>query len=348
MTTVGNLPFRRICKEFGVDVTCGEMAMSGGINSASKSEWALLKRHESEDLFGIQLCGKQVQDLGMASELISQMEMVPDFVDLNLGCPIDLVFKRGMGSALMDRKSRLREISHGLNHILDESVGMTIKVRMGIESDNPIAHKLLPVVESWGMYSAATVHGRSRQQRYTKLADWSYIETCAKACPTLPIIGNGDVFHWEQVEKIWSDESSLATVMIARGALVKPWIFTEIKEKRHWDISSSERFDMLNKFARYGLDHFGSDNMGVAKTRRFLLEWCSFLYRYVPYGLIEVTRPQKMNERPPAYVGRDELETLMASPYVEDWKTLVGRTLLGPTPDGFEFEPKHKANSYQS
>lgn len=132
--------------------------------------------------------------------------------------------------------------------------------------------------------------------------------------------------------------------MIGRGALIKPWIFTEIKEQKLWDISSSERFDVLKKYVNYGLEHWGSDTKGVENTRRFLLEWLSFLYRYIPVGLLE-TPPQKVNERPPRYRGRNDLETLMSSASATDW-IKISEILLGPVPEGFQFLPKHKANSY--
>ena len=133
--------------------------------------------------------------------------------------------------------------------------------------------------------------------------------------------------------------------MLARGALIKPWLPTEIKEKRHWDISSSERLDLLKNFVNFGLEHWGSDTRGVNTTRRFLLEWLSFLYRYVPVGLLEVT-PQYINERTSSnFVGRDDLETLMASNLPQDW-VKISEMLLGKVPEGFKFSPKHNAKSY--
>ena len=109
LTTVGNLPFRRICKEFGVDVTCAEMALTGQLAAGNRNEWALLKRHKCEDFFGVQIAGSKAMDIAHAVESISQFTNV-DFIDLNLGCPVDLVTKAGAGSALMDRKNRLSEV----------------------------------------------------------------------------------------------------------------------------------------------------------------------------------------------------------------------------------------------
>lgn len=190
-----------------------------------------------------------------------------------------------------------------------------------------------------------TIHGRSREQRYTKQADWDYIKTVSEAAAPMPVLGNGDVLSYEDYKKALEKAPNLSGVMIGRGALIKPWLFTEIKEQRLWDISSSERFDILKKYTNYGLEHWGSDNKGVENTRRFLLEWLSFLYRYIPVGVLE-RPPQRINERPPLYKGRDELETLMASPSCADW-IKISEMLLGPVPENFQFLPKHKANSYK-
>lgn len=159
-----------------------------------------------------------------------------------------------------------------------------------------------------------------------------------------PVFGNGDILSYTDYLESREKAPHLSGVMVGRGALIKPWLFQEIKEQKHWDISSGERYDMLKRYVNYGLEHWGSDIKGVENTRKFLLEWQSFLYRYVPYGVLEQP-PQKINQRPEAYRGRDDLETLMASNQCQDWIKL-SEMLLGPVPEGFTFLPKHKANSF--
>ncbi|KAG0301583.1 tRNA-dihydrouridine(47) synthase [NAD(P)(+)]-like protein [Dissophora globulifera] len=345
LTTVGNLPFRRICKEFGVDITCGEMAMAPNLLQGQKGELALLRRHKSEDIFGVQLTGSKIDTIVRACDMINQVAEV-DFVDLNMGCPIDLVFNNGAGSGLLNSASRVRRIIKGMDSVLD--VPVTVKFRMAVYDKKPLGTQMTPMFHDLGA-ALATLHGRSRQQRYTKLADWDYIRECTQTkrgilgeYDYMPFFGNGDILgpsdYYHHLE-----EHKVDGCMIARGALMKPWIFDEIKTNRDWDISSGERFDMLKRFCDYGLEHWGSDTQGVNQTRRFMLEWQSFLHRYVPVGLLEVV-PQRMNDRPPSFVGRNDLETMMASPDVKDWIKL-SEMILGPAPDAFRFDPKHKANS---
>jgi len=242
----------------------------------------------------------------------------------------------------MERPRRLEGIVRGMSSIL--SVPVTVKLRTGPNDRNRTAHKLISQLGSWGA-SAVTLHGRTKQQRYTKLADWSYIEDCA-AATDIPLIGNGDVLTFEDVAAHLKGDRRVSSLMIARGALVKPWVFTEAKEMRYWDISASERMDMLRSYADYGLEHWGSDDKGVQTTRRFLLEWMAFLHRYIPVGLLEIL-PPRLNERPPPFIGRNDLETLMASEQSKDW-IKISEMLLGPTHASFKFLPKHKSNSYES
>ncbi|NWV89077.1 DUS3L synthase, partial [Machaerirhynchus nigripectus] len=343
LTTCGNLPFRRICKRFGADVTCGEMAVCTNLLQGQSSEWALLKRHHTEDIFGVQLEGAFPDTMTKCAELLNRTIDV-DFVDINVGCPIDLVYKKGGGCALMTRSNKFEQIVRGMNSVLD--VPLTVKIRTGVQEKINVAHKIIPRIREWGA-SMVTLHGRSREQRYTRSADWEYIAECARIASPMPLFGNGDILSYEDANRAM--QMGVSGIMIARqvpvGALIKPWLFTEIKEQRHWDISSSERFDILKDFTNYGLEHWGSDTQGVEKTRKFLLEWLSFLCRYIPVGLLEHL-PQRINERPPYYLGRDYLETLMASQNVDDW-IKISELLLGPVPPSFTFLPKHKANSYR-
>lgn len=372
LTTQGNLPFRRLCVELGAQVTYSEMALGLPLLQGQKADWTLMRAHETETTpprydgtgsvvqgydnskdskFGVQIAANVPWVAIKATEALSKFLPHLRLVDLNCGCPVDMVYKSGAGSALLDAPSKLERMIRGMNAVSGE-VPVTAKIRMGVREDRLTAQRIierltlgsedLRNISGAPGCAAITLHGRTRQQRYTKAADWSYIAECAALIKqhneksheladtireaeenTLPnggkvyFLGNGDCYsHVDYFDHV--DNAKVDSVMIGRGALVKPWIFEEIEKGQYLDKSGSERLAYVEKFARYGMEAWGSDELGLNFTRRFLLEFLSFFSRYVPIGLLEYL-PPSLNERPPAYRGRDDLETLLASKNYMDW-----------------------------
>lgn len=403
LTTQGNLPFRRLAVELGAQVTWSEMAMSLPLIQGEKSEWALMKAHESEltapkyepgngivqgydntkDIrFGAQIAGNKEWVTLKATEVLTALCPHLRAIDLNCGCPIDLVFRQGAGSALMDQPGKLEKILRGMNTVSGE-IPITVKIRMGTKDGKPTAERLIdrlvfggPEAKDAGLepsgIAAVTLHGRSRQQRYTRSADWEYISACAATINKirqrgddladtihevdarsqsashngqLYFVGNGDCYsHVDYYNHI--SHAKVDSVMVARGALIKPWIFEEIATGQYLDKSSTERLAYIEKFARYGLEAWGSDEIGLGITRRFLLEWLSFSCRYVPIGILEHL-PPRIQDRPPQYRGRNDLETLLSSDNYKDW-IKISEMFLGPAHPNFTFVPKHKSNAHGS
>lgn len=402
LTTQGNLPFRRLCVELGAQITWSEMAMGLPLIQGEQSEWALQKAHISEMAppryqpkipvydydnskdfkFGAQIAGNKPWLALKATEALTTACPNLRAIDLNCGCPIDLVYRQGAGSALLDTPGKLEKILRGMNAVSGE-VPVTVKIRMGTRNDKATAESLVNRLafggedaHQYGLgpcgVAAVTLHGRSRQQRYTRSADWEYISQCASVIKRynkdrdalmdtvrepdarnqantkdhgrMYFIGNGDCYSHEDYETHISN-ANVDSIMIARGALIKPWIFEEVEKGQHLDKSGTERLAYIEKFVRNGLEAWGSDEIGVGTTRRFLLEWLSFACRYVPVGILEHL-PPNIQDRPPSYRGRNELETLLSSDNYKDW-IMISEMFLGKPHDNFKFVPKHKSNSYE-
>ena len=162
LTTQGNLPFRRLCSELGAQFTYSEMAMGMPLVQGSKSEWALMRAHESEMLppsisptegvvqgydnskdvkFGAQVAANKPWQALKTTEVLAKFTPNLRVIDLNCGCPIDLVFREGAGSALLDHPSKLEKILRGMNAVSDQ-IPITVKIRMGIKDNSPNAMKL--------------------------------------------------------------------------------------------------------------------------------------------------------------------------------------------------------------
>ncbi len=130
---------------------------------------------------------------------------------------------------------------------------------------SPFAHRLVPLFQDWGV-SMLTLHGRSKEQRYTKLADYDYIKKCSSEINPnhsnqMQFFGNGDILNPCEYFDALRKNDKLDGILIGRGALIKPWIFDEIKNNKLYDISSKERLDILKDFCKFGIEHWGSDTM---------------------------------------------------------------------------------------
>ncbi|MBI1851870.1 MAG: tRNA-dihydrouridine synthase family protein [Planctomycetes bacterium] len=277
MTTGSNLPFRRLCEEFGARIVVSEMALAKKIMRRHKSEMALLRRHPSEPAFGVQIAGRSPEWMAVAAQAAA--EKGATFVDVNLGCPIDLVTRIGAGAALLESPRRVAAIVTAMKRAV--TIPVTIKIRTGWTAGKPTAHAVAKAAEDAGA-AAVAFHARSREQRYRQAADWNFIGELAAAM-SIPVIGNGDLLTPREVEVRWK-QAGCASVMIGRGALIKPWIFREVAERSDWRPTADERLAVWSRYVTLAREHFGDDDHGTARIRRFLkyhLGWAC-RYRHAP------------------------------------------------------------------
>jgi tRNA-dihydrouridine synthase 3 len=330
LTVGGNLPFRRLCTELGADVTVGEMAVVRKLLRGATAEFALLKGHPDERLFGVQLADKRPDCLAEGARLAESRGA--RFVDLNCGCPINLITGRGMGASLLRKPTRLGRLVAAVKAAV--SIPVTVKLRTGWHEDKVNVTDVARACEDGGA-DAIAIHGRTREQRYSKAADWDLIGRVA-AERGVPVIGNGDILTpYEARERM--ARSGVRSVMIARGALIKPWLFREIKTGTTWLPTPEERFSLLWRFVELLREHFGADERGRARTMRFLPWHLDFFSRYVPapeeqYGEAAREHPllqTRLQPPPPS----SPLERLLGDTRPQTHKRLAEELLASPSRD---------------
>jgi tRNA-dihydrouridine synthase 3 len=275
LTKGGNLPFRRLCVRFGCAVTTSEMAYAFQVVRNRPTELALLRKHADEPLFGVQLAASKPEPAIAAG--LAAVARGAAFVDLNCGCPIHDVVKRGMGATLLQRPAHLGRLVEAMVKALP--VPVTVKIRLGWSDGDRNASEIARIVEESGA-SALCVHGRTREQRYTKAADWDAIAQIV-AERTIPVIGNGDILTWYEAEDLRA-RARCPSVMVGRGALIKPWLFQEIAEGREFEPTAEQRVAIQRQFVVFMKEHFRDDEKG-RKRAMFFLPWhLGFFCRYRP------------------------------------------------------------------
>lgn len=213
--------FRHMCAKYGAGLTYTELVSAKGLCYGNKGTQELLAREDFSSPCAVQLFGSDPEFMYKAAkdERLAKFEIV----DINMGCPVKKVFNNGDGSALMKNPDLITEIVQAVKEGAKRPV--TVKMRAGVESGKPVAVECALAAQKGGA-SAVCVHPRYREQFYSGEADHS-ITKAVKEALDIPVIANGDITDLRSLAGV-SDLTGADGFMIGRGALGRPWIFSEL------------------------------------------------------------------------------------------------------------------------
>ena len=221
MAGVSDLAYRVIAKKMGASLTTAEMVSAKGLYYRNEKTKEMLKINPDEHPVALQLFGSDPDIMAWGAKIMEQAG--PDFIDINMGCPMQKVVKNGDGSALMKNIPLAAAVIRAMVKAVQTPV--TVKMRLGWSRDTLNAVELAQAAEEAGA-AAITVHGRTREDFYTGKADWKEIKKVVDAVK-IPVIGNGDVTDGKSAKDLM-EETGCAAVAIGRAAWGNPWIFREV------------------------------------------------------------------------------------------------------------------------
>ncbi len=223
MAGVSDRAFRELCKSYGASYVVGEMVSAKGVSYKSEKSEELMVLSDIERPAAVQLFGSD-PDI-VASAAITSLKYKPNILDINMGCPAPKITNNGCGSALMKTPQLCGEIVKAVKKVVD--IPVTVKIRKGFNDSNINAVEVAKICEQSGA-SAITVHGRTREQFYSGVVDLDIIKDVKKAVK-IPVIGNGDITSAKKALEMY-EYTKCDYVLVGRGALGSPWIFTQINE----------------------------------------------------------------------------------------------------------------------
>ena len=218
---VADRAFRELCRGYGAAYTVCEMASAKGISLGDKKSAELLSITATERPAGSQIFGNSPETMAVAAK--KALEYNPDFIDINMGCPAPKVASSGGGALLMKDPILAADIVKAVAEV--STVPVTVKMRSGWDDNNINAVELAKRCEAAGA-AAITVHGRTKVQMYAPPVNTDIIRQVKQAV-SIPVIGNGDVIDGISAAKLL-EETGCDMVMVGRGALGRPWVFSQI------------------------------------------------------------------------------------------------------------------------
>lgn len=221
MAGVADRAYRLLCREYGAAATVSEMVSVKGLCYGDKASAELCTLTDEERPAGLQLFGSDPEFVGRAAAMVQQYS--PDWIDINMGCPVHKVVATGAGSALMRDIPLAQEIVRAA--VRESSVPVTVKFRLGWDAHSRNAVEFALAMEDAGA-AVLAVHGRTKEQLYSGNADWNAIREVKQAVH-IPVIGNGDVRSAADCLALYA-QTGCDMVMIGRGTYGNPFLFREI------------------------------------------------------------------------------------------------------------------------
>lgn len=216
--------FRWMCKKYGADVMYTEFVSSEALVRDIKKSKLKMELFDFDRPAAIQIYGHNIDSMVKAAKVAEEMQ--PDFIDINFGCPMKKIIRHGAGAAMMKNLPKMQQMAAEI--VKAVNVPVTAKTRLGWSAgDQPIEEAALRLQDAG--IAALAIHGRTREQLYTGIADWTLIgEVKNNPQISIPIIGNGDITSGEKAKHLL-EQTGVDALMIGRPSIGRPWIFREIK-----------------------------------------------------------------------------------------------------------------------
>jgi len=272
MAGITNAAYRRLCREQGAGLYVSEMITSRGIVERDETTLKLLTFDELEDVRSVQLYGTDPVYVGKATEILCAEHGVAH-VDLNFGCPVPKVTRKGGGGALPWKRRLLGEILEAAVRAAEAyDVPVTMKTRKGIDADHLTYLDAGRIAQESGC-AAIALHGRTVDQAYSGRADWDAIGELA-AHVDIPVLGNGDV--WEAADALrMVEQTGAAGVVVGRGCLGRPWLFRDLAAAFAGEqVATLPRLGevaaMMRRHAELLCHHLGDELQGCKEFRKHI------------------------------------------------------------------------------
>lgn len=224
MAGITNTAFRRLCREYGAGLYVSEMITSRALVERTPESMRLIRHHESETTRSIQLYGVDPKTVAEAVTMLVAEDRA-DHIDLNFGCPVPKVTRKGGGAALPWKITLFREIVEAAVSAAGP-IPLTVKMRKGIDSDHLTYLEAGRVAEGAGV-AAIALHARTAADYYSGHADWAAIETLKNTITSVPVLGNGDIWSAADALRMVA-ETGCDGVVVGRGCLGRPWLFGDL------------------------------------------------------------------------------------------------------------------------